>query len=71
MATIINTPGTTQSDSSGVGVVVGVIIAIVIIALLALYGIPALRGSSQDGVNVQIPDKVNVNLDSSAPAAGN
>ncbi len=69
MATIINTPGTQSESGSGVGVVVGVILAIVVLALLAVYGIPALRGTApQNGTNIQVPDKIDVNV---APAAGN
>jgi hypothetical protein len=64
MATIINTPAREVDSGSGVGVVVGVILAIALLVLLALYGIPALRNStsSSNGLNVQVPDKVNVDL---------
>lgn len=55
MATIINTPGQTTESDSGVGVIVGVILAIIIIALLAIYGIPALRGTRTTNVNLSVP----------------
>ena len=70
MTTVINTPGTTQ-ESSGVGLVVGVIVAIVIVALFLMYGLPALRGTANDGggTNINIPEKVDVNVQGPAPAA--
>lgn len=58
MATVINNPG--EGESSGVGVIIGVLIAIVLIALFFIYGLPAIRGSSvNDGgsldVDVNLP----------------
>ena len=65
MATIINTPGT-QADNSGVGVVVGIILAIVVIALFAFYAVPALRRP------VANPNSgtINVQLQTPAPSTG-
>lgn len=57
MATVINNPGD-NSDGSGMGMVVGVILAIVIIGLFLVYGLPRLRGNntpSNVDVNVQLP----------------
>lgn len=46
MATIINTPGT--GDSSGVVLIVGVVVAAVAIALFFMYGLPAIQNMSRD-----------------------
>ena len=46
MATIINNPSGTTSEDSSVGMVVGLIIALVLIVLFVMYGLPALRGGS-------------------------
>lgn len=59
MTTVINSPG--SNEGSGAGLIIGVIIALVIIALFFVYGLPALRGNggSNDrgtNINVQIPD---------------
>lgn len=54
MATVINNP----SEGSGAGTIIGVVIAILLIALLFIYGIPALRGTSGGtgtNVNVSLP----------------
>ncbi len=42
MATVINNP---SNESSGAGTILGIIVAIILIALLFIYGLPALRGS--------------------------
>lgn len=42
MATVINNP----TESSAAGTIVGLVIAVLLIALLFIYGLPALRGSA-------------------------
>jgi hypothetical protein len=59
MATIVNTPATERD--SGYGFLLGVILLIVFAVLFFLYGLPYL-GRSFSGPTVQIPDKVNVNV---------
>jgi hypothetical protein len=60
MATIVNNPGTTQRDS-GSGFLIGVILLIVFAILFFIYGLPYLANSFS-GPTVQVPDKVNVNV---------
>jgi hypothetical protein len=43
MATVINNP---SNEGSGAGTIIGIVVAIILIALLFIYGLPALRGSS-------------------------
>lgn len=65
MATIINNPGQGDSDNSGggAGIIVGVIIAIVLIALFVVYGLPALRNTnSETGTEVNLPENIDVNI---------
>lgn len=57
MATVINNPGGT-SEGSGMGVVIGVILAIIVIGLFLIYGLPKMRGNTSPSnvdVNVQLP----------------
>ncbi len=51
MTTVINTPGG-QSDDSGLGFILGVIVAIVLVALFFVYALPALRQKDQPTTNV-------------------
>jgi hypothetical protein len=78
MATVINSPRT--DDASGVGVIVGIIIALAIIVLAALYFVPAIRGGNagtgtedSGGTQINVPDQVDLNLNNGggAPAPAN
>lgn len=75
MALVINNPATdTRTDTSGTGMILGVIIALLAIVLLAIYGIPAFRrqtGVSSPGtnINVQVPSPSNLNPSTPAPSA--
>lgn len=42
MATVINNPG----EGSGAGTIIGIVLAVILVALLFIYGLPALRGSA-------------------------
>ena len=61
MATIVNNPGTTTEDNSGMGFVVGVLLLLFVAFLFFVYGLPALtRSVSTPTVNV--PSQIDVNL---------
>lgn len=64
MTTIINNPDTSgsNSNSGGVGLIIAVVVIIAIIALFFLYGLPALRKSNNSGTTVNVPDKIQVNV---------
>ncbi len=61
MTTVINTPGQGNSNDSGAGLVIGIIIALVLIALFFIYGLPALREQPEADtkpsttINVELP----------------
>lgn len=59
MATTINNAG----EGTGAGTILGIVVAVIIIALLFIYGLPALRGTTTD----TSPAGTNVNI--SLPAA--
>ncbi len=68
MATIINTPpsGNTSSDS-GLGLVLGIIVAIVLIVLFFAYALPAIRNSQTNNTQPQ-PGGANINV--TLPSSG-
>lgn len=43
MAFVIHNPTATSTDNSGIGMILGVILALLAIVLLAIYGIPLLK----------------------------
>ncbi len=65
MATIINNPDT-GSSNSGMGTVVGIVLAIIIVALFFMYGLPAMRGTQKSGTTVNVPEKVQVDVNQGA-----
>ena len=57
MATIINTPTNRDSADSSLGMILGVIIAIALVVLFFVYGLPALRqgsGNQPGGANINV-----------------
>lgn len=60
MTTIINSPTGESASESFAGIIVGVIIAIILIALFVIYGLPALRSTPAPAA--KSPDVVNVNV---------
>ncbi len=74
MATIINNPGT-NSDDSGVGVVIGVVVGLLLIVLFFAYALPSIRGTATPSTT-QAPGGATVNVQlpggsTPAPASGN
>jgi hypothetical protein len=62
MATIVNTPASSEGSGGGMGFLLGVILIVVLVAVLLYYGVPYLnRGSS--GTSVNVPESIDVNVD--------
>ncbi|MDQ3014792.1 MAG: hypothetical protein M3Q73_02940 [bacterium] len=60
MATIVNTPGEVR-ESSGTGVVIGILAVILLAILFLLFGLPYLRNNGAPAttgtdINVNLPD---------------
>lgn len=70
MATVINNPGTTTENDSGMGFVLGVILLLVVAFLFFVYGLPAIT-RSVSAPAVTVPDKVDVNVNTPNTGAGN
>ena len=75
MATIINHPTTADAprESTGAGIVLGIIIAILFLIVLAVYGVPAFRnaGTGTDTNNgVNVPDQIDLNINGGTSGSG-
>lgn len=66
MATIINNPDGGNSGG-GVGMIFGLIILVVLVALFFLYGLPMIRNASK-GTTINVPDKVQVDVNTNNAA---
>lgn len=64
MATIINTPPSGSPENSGnvLGNLVAVLTLLILGVLFFVYGLPALRSAAGGGTNVNVPDQIDVNL---------
>lgn len=61
MTTIVQNPAPTESGS-GVSMIVGLLLVVLVAILFFVYGIPALRSSGSIAPQVKIPDTINVNV---------
>lgn len=61
MATVINTPGQTTSDGSGVGFLMGIVLLAVALFLFFVYGLPFMRQTTNTP-QINIPGRFDVNL---------
>lgn len=77
MTTVVNNPSPASGDGGmGMGMVIGIIVVILIVILLVIFGLPALRGGgggtdvpaanapTGGGVEITIPEQVDVNVNS-------
>ncbi len=69
MATVINNPPAQQSaqqpvesNGNGSGFLVGIILLILFVLALIYYGLPYLNAGMNAGTQVNVPDKVDVNV---------
>ncbi len=70
MTTIINTPPHGKDSDSGVAIVIGVFVALILVVLFFIYFLPSIQENTTDNkdsidVNIKLPTKEN------APPAGN
>lgn len=83
MATIINNPpqeqyrrsdtvdrAVVERDTSGVGFLFGIILAIILGVLLFAYGLPYLRSVTDGGTNINVPDQIQLDVNGSTPGDG-
>ncbi|TAK57759.1 hypothetical protein EPO17_01170 [Patescibacteria group bacterium] len=65
MTTIINTPPPREDMDSGVGIIIGVLVAIVLIVLFFVYALPAIQNNQAQkpdntiDVNIKVPPATN------------
>jgi len=62
MTTIVNTPAPSNDSSSGMGMIIGLIVLIVVAYLFIVFGLPAIRGMQVGAPQINIPSKIDVNI---------
>ncbi len=63
MATIINNPpANTDNSGQGAGLIIGLIVLLIIAYLGFVYGLPAIRYRQFRSPQINIPSKIDVNV---------
>lgn len=62
MTTVINTPQPASDSNSGMGMIVGIVVLIVFGFLFFMYGLPAFRNMRLGNPQINIPSKIDVNV---------
>lgn len=62
MTTIINTPPAAKESSGNLGMVIGLFIFIIVAYLFVMFGLPALRRVQWGSPQINIPSKIDVNI---------
>lgn len=62
MATIVNNPPPTNNSGGPMGMIVGFIILLVLLYLGFVYGLPAIKQMQFGTPQINIPSKIDVNV---------
>lgn len=62
MTTIVNNPAPSNDSGGGIGMIVGLIVLLVLGYLFFIYGIPALRQIQLGSPQINVPSKIDVNI---------
>ncbi len=68
MTTVVNNPPPQNNNGGPAGMIIGVILVLVLTLLFFVYGLPMLRGtadSDRSGINVDVPENIDVNVNPS------
>lgn len=65
MTTIVNTPAPAVESDGGMGMIVGLIVLAAIVFLFFMYGLPAIRQMQVGTPQINIPSKIDVNINQS------
>lgn len=71
MTTVVNNP-TPSGESGGGGLVAGILALVVVLVLLAYFGLPlfnmaANKAGSGGGTQIEIPEQVDINVNQGQP----
>jgi len=63
MTTIVNNPPPTTNENSGnMGLIIGIIVIIVLAYIFMVFGLPAIRQMQIGTPQINIPSKIDVNI---------
>lgn len=62
MTTVINTPQPANDSNGSMGMIIGLVVTILVGFLFFVYGLPAIRQTRVETPQINIPDKIDVNV---------
>lgn len=62
MATIINNPPASNDSGGPLGMIIVIVVLVVLGFLAYVYGLPALQNMQSGGTQINVPDKVDINI---------
>lgn len=62
MTTIVNSPQPSNDSGGLVGLIIGLILVLVIVYVVIVYGIPAVQNMQLGGPQINVPSKIDVNI---------
>lgn len=62
MATIVNNPPQSNGSSGGVGIIIGFVVLVALGFTFFAYGLPAIQNMQLGAPQINIPSKIDVNV---------
>lgn len=62
MVTVVNNPPPSDNSGGPIGMIVVLVVLVVLGYLGFVYGLPALRNMQSGGVQINVPSKIDVNV---------
>lgn len=62
MTTIVNNPPAPKESGGGMGMIIGLVVILVLAYLFITYGLPAFRNMQVGAPQINIPSKIDVNI---------
>jgi len=62
MTTIVNNPAPENNSGGGMGMIIGLIVLILIAFVFFVYGLPAIRQMKLGSPQINVPSKIDVNI---------
>lgn len=66
MTTIVNNPPAPKESGGGMGMIIRVIVLLVVAYLFIVYGLPALQHVQLGAPQINVPSKIDVNVNQPA-----
>jgi hypothetical protein len=62
MTTVVNNPTPSNDSNSGVNMVIGLVVLVIVAYLFIMFGLPAIRTMQVATPQINIPSKIDVNV---------